>query len=259
MAILIPRPISRSAPASADWTSRSSESPEPGLWATVSGKVTRKLSSWIGWKRRPWSQRLFGTICEPSQEDAFVDWWIGLLEASRASRTQSQERCGEQMMTETSSTPSASSLARWSRESSSWKMSAGSLPGMGLDDSLDAWPPSGSMRNGAVYRHPMSVPPIIASASSFWPTPAARDYKGANSSIHCSEVGTGRKHLDQLPNFVAHLWPGLPDQTQTGAEPPNTSGRRLNPAWVEWLMGFPAWWSLPCDTAPTDSDASETP
>lgn len=40
---------------------------------------------------------------------------------------------------------------------------------------------------------------------AMWPTPATRDYKGANSSDHL-ENGTGRKHLDQLPNFVEHLW-----------------------------------------------------
>lgn len=43
-------------------------------------------------------------------------------------------------------------------------------------------------------------------ARAMWPTPAARDYKGTNSADHL-EAGTGRKHLDQLPNFVEHLWP----------------------------------------------------
>lgn len=45
-----------------------------------------------------------------------------------------------------------------------------------------------------------------------WPTPAARDYKGANSADHL-EVSKGSLHLDQLPNFVAHLWrtPGAAD------------------------------------------------
>ena len=37
-----------------------------------------------------------------------------------------------------------------------------------------------------------------------WPTPAARDEKGANSETHCLETGAGRKHMDQLPNFIAH-------------------------------------------------------
>ena len=42
--------------------------------------------------------------------------------------------------------------------------------------------------------------------ASTWPTPAARDHKGANAEAHL-EAGTGRKHLDQLPNYVVHLWP----------------------------------------------------
>lgn len=38
-----------------------------------------------------------------------------------------------------------------------------------------------------------------------WPTPASRDMKGANGADRL-ENGTGRLHLDQLPNFVAHIW-----------------------------------------------------
>jgi hypothetical protein len=37
-----------------------------------------------------------------------------------------------------------------------------------------------------------------------WPTPAARDHKSANSAEHALETGGGRKHMDQLSNFVAH-------------------------------------------------------
>ncbi|WP_234186434.1 hypothetical protein [Shinella sp. NM-101] len=51
---------------------------------------------------------------------------------------------------------------------------------------------------------------------AMWPTPAARDHKGANSPDHL-ESGTGRKHLDQLPNFVEHLWytPNVPNGGRT--------------------------------------------
>jgi hypothetical protein len=45
----------------------------------------------------------------------------------------------------------------------------------------------------------------LATAARAWPTPATRDFKGANSADHL-DAGTGRKHLDQLPNFVAHVW-----------------------------------------------------
>jgi len=63
-----------------------------------------------------------------------------------------------------------------------------------------------------------------------WPTPAARDYKGANSRAHCKVNGTGRKHMDQLPNAVAHRFR------------PETKCA-LNPTWVEWLMGWPIGWT----------------
>lgn len=64
-----------------------------------------------------------------------------------------------------------------------------------------------------------------------WPTPAARDSKGANSLKHCMETGTGRKHMDQLANFVAH---GTEEKPQG----------QLNPAWVEtYLMAWPCGWS----------------
>ena len=65
---------------------------------------------------------------------------------------------------------------------------------------------------------------------TMWPTPAARDYKGANSLEHCEVNGTGRKHMDQLPNAVAH------------GDKPEPSGA-LNPTWVEWLMGWPIGWT----------------
>ena len=75
-----------------------------------------------------------------------------------------------------------------------------------------------------------------------WPTPATRDYKGANSVKHCMEKP---RHNTELPNAVmldTHL-----DQAK-----PNTNGNSpvLNPDWVEQLMGLPVGW--------TDLDYSAT-
>ena len=100
------------------------------------------------------------------------------------------------------------------------------------------------------------------------PTPASRDHKGENSPAHL-ENGTGRLHLDQLPNYVAHSF-SRPDPAmlQAGMPPSqwrptsrrllrsvtshvaltslrrwlrrgNWRKRRLNPNFVEWLMGWP--------------------
>ena len=57
----------------------------------------------------------------------------------------------------------------------------------------------------------------LADAVQKWPTPQARDYKGASGR---SLKGTER----DLPMAVGN-------------------GGKLNPTWVEWLMGFPLGWT----------------
>lgn len=78
-----------------------------------------------------------------------------------------------------------------------------------------------------------------------WPTPAARDYKGANGVDHL-ENGTGRLHMDQLPNYVAHgsHCLRLAPETSPPGPPPSKTRRSLNPLFVEWLMGWPMNWTL---------------
>lgn len=123
----------------------------------------------------------------------------------------------------------------------------------------------------------------IAFKGSAWPTPSARDYKGANSADHI-ENGTGRKHMDQLPNFVEHMWstprahevgqytrdngdPEKERESLTGqafshrdqltypvGETSSIERRSLNPLFVEWLMGWPPGWTL---LAWTDLGCSE--
>lgn len=81
-----------------------------------------------------------------------------------------------------------------------------------------------------------------------WVTPASRDYKGANSELHVTETGGGRKHMDQLSNQVEHSFrPGQPigsDGQKSSASGP-TSRRRLNTKFVAWLMGLPEGWTSP--------------
>jgi hypothetical protein len=49
-----------------------------------------------------------------------------------------------------------------------------------------------------------------------WPTPATRDFKGANSEQHVTTTGTGRMHMDQLPNFVEHSFSPPDPEIQSG-------------------------------------------
>lgn len=125
----------------------------------------------------------------------------------------------------------------------------------------------------------------LSTATKQWPTPAGRDYKGTNSDLHCTETGGGRKHMDQLPNFVSqssHPAPAWVDmacliklptftlqtlrelgvvlkqslQTPSHGNASSKSTRVLNPRFVEWLMGWPIGWT-DCDSPATES--SPTP
>lgn len=103
---------------------------------------------------------------------------------------------------------------------------------------------------------------ILAEEVKKWPTPAVRDHKGSNSEKHCKVTGKGRKHMDQLPNAVAHGGTSTPQTYPTPTSQDNqrcpsmmSRGRacrdfraqeptgQLNPDWVEWLMGWPIGWT----------------
>lgn len=76
----------------------------------------------------------------------------------------------------------------------------------------------------------------------FFPTPAVVDYKTPN--LKKRSAWKRGKSGEQLHNFVEHSLPALliPDgQKSSGALP--GSRRRLNPLFVEWLMGFPPGWT----------------
>lgn len=72
-------------PASAGWTSASSScwATDIELSVTLSGKHTRRRSSWRGWKTRAWISLLSGTTLTPSTAQRGVDSWISSLRASR--------------------------------------------------------------------------------------------------------------------------------------------------------------------------------
>jgi hypothetical protein len=87
-----------------------------------------------------------------------------------------------------------------------------------------------------------------------WPTPASRDYKGQDlasreggaSLSHAAETGVFSHSSPQVQQI-----PGGPDSLP--ATP--TLPRRLNPLFVEWLMGWPLQWT---NAVPHASSAAAT-
>lgn len=87
----------------------------------------------------------------------------------------------------------------------------------------------------------------LSDAAALFPTPAARDYRTPNLQP-LSKRGGGRKG-EQLPNFIAHCF--LRDLMSSSDGPKSSDTiARLNPLFVEWLMGLPHGW--------TDSEPLET-
>ena len=174
------------------------------------------------------------------------------------------------------------SFAKYDPDSSSWRTCQGFWALMGTSDTYSgSFPASGMMLRGRLYRQPTVEPLTSASAcgsSPHYPTPAAIAY-GSNRGGAAGRVGPVRHSLDSMARH--NLWPTptssrrdrkgrvLPDGTRERislAKSAKANGGSttqqtapLNPAWVEWLMGWPidatdcepsgtarfqAWWSM---------------
>lgn len=112
------------------------------------------------------------------------------------------------------------------------------------------WKASATPAKRLLFRLVPSMPRIDGTDARLWATPAARDYKGANSVDHLTREGR-RNHTDQLANAVK-LFPTPKAQNSRGSGERHGDGGQsldvevggqLNPDWVEWLMGFPIGWT----------------
>lgn len=107
------------------------------------------------------------------------------------------------------------SFAYYDRRSSCWRTSQGCLFA-GLDPFSETWPRAGTTRSGTAFLRPPLVPLIAVTGCSSWPTPLARDEKGAAQRARYGDESS-------LPAAIG----GAP-----------------NPTWLEWLLGFPPGWTL---------------
>ena len=228
---LLPSACSASARASRVSTSGSAEHSVAEWWLVQNATATPQPSSWRGWRRRSWMRVLFGSETSPT-------WTRELLPgpsawSARGSLASPGPGAAFNSETQTSGTSGMSwsgSSARWNPTMCAWRTSQASFPGMDSEDSSVPFPRSASTVNGQLYqrRTRLSVPRTTESASSFWATPIARDWKdSADLPLHVPTNGIlGR----QAPRVVGTRYPHL-------------SGLRLNVAFVEMMLGFPTGWS----------------
>lgn len=144
------------------------------------------------------------------------------------------------------------------------------------------WATPGGMAGGQASRGGERIgEPLLGGQATRWATPAARDYKGANGPEHEGHEGQLANQVafrfgpqappasgpESPPTSGRRLWPtatagadsgsrntprsnahqgvSLADAATTGSSTSRREGNRmrLNPAFVEWLMGFPIGWT----------------
>jgi hypothetical protein len=153
-------------------------------------------------------------------------------------------------------------LAKFDPATSSWRTSQLCLDGA-LSEFSETWPRSGLMRSGTAYLLPPLVRLTDETGSGSLPTPSATSY-GTNHGGGMGRVGPVRPSLETMAR--KDLWPtptqamakdygplgskawqhnfdrGRLDATAKAYGTKNAGS--LNPAWVEFLMGYETGWTV---------------
>jgi hypothetical protein len=202
----------------------------------------------------------FGMTYKPLTVSRGEDLLTLYLEDSRARISQPQER--EMALMENDQECGSTWrgwLAKYDPDTFSWKTPQCSLLGE-EQESLETLPKWGMTVSGLLWEQPMLEPITKGTESGFLPTPNARDWKDTDKSGNRKSPG---------PGVVAH-WPTPRTKGMCGGSgswdllKKNTTieearlmgagnGGRLNPTWVEWIMGWPLGWT---DLKPLVTDKS---
>lgn len=211
----------------------------------------------------------FGMTFKPLTENLGEELLMSYLAAFPAKTYLLQEKAQESM--ENAAECGATwrgSLARFDRDSLSWKTAQRSLLG-DSELSLVIWPRSGMTAAGQCWELPTlertTKETDFGLSQRTWPTPTASDASDRQlpQLIHITAAGlpkhvapNGEKSQMRLSQAVK-MWPtpcardyrhpGKSRLERTGSKAgevlPQIVGGPLNPPWVEWLMGWPLGWT----------------
>ena len=153
--------------------------------------------------------------------------WTLSVEDIPASHLAKQDDDKAQTTLDTSGHGLGTPLAQLDPDTRSWRTSE-STSVLGSVKSLENWPPSGMTVDGTVYQLPQSAPRTFAieyslslgnkgpNTQGLWPTATTQD--------HATRYAQGGMPLGMAVRLDGSIG-------------------RLNPTWVEWLMGFPPGWT----------------
>jgi hypothetical protein len=174
-----------------------------------------------------------GMMFKPFEESRGEALLMSYLEAFHAKTSQS--RGGGRVLTGTEAECGVKwrgSFTKYSQDSCSWKTHQCSLLG-DLEEFLETWPQWGLMRDGECWEQRTLEQTIRGTESGFvgqtFPTPDAS----------CGQRGT-------QPHWTPKRKSGHQAQytiNQAVRDLEQSSGGKLNPVWLEWVMGWPLRWT----------------
>ena len=184
-------------------------------------------SSFAGRRKATWNPFPCGTTSERSMVQHGVEKWISSLLDSLANPSALRGNSKENPTIETCGRKPSESFAKYDPDSRSWKTCRASKQKSTSERSWPISPRAGMVCGGTVYELPTAAPHICATGSGYLPTPVKADARSTRNST------ANRK---KIPPTGIHA-----GNTLTDAVVPH--GGKLNPTWVEWLIGWPLNWT----------------
>lgn len=259
--IIIPSILSNSAPDIAELESDSSRLSEIyALSLTSRGKHIPSQTWRQKLKRDDWMQHLSGRTSSTSRMGNFEDWWISQLRESRANHIATQGFAREEATSDSYLATGSPDSNKCGQDASSSKTSKDCLP---VRCQMELFASGGRWRDWSAWATGLRVAYsarrnaarlILGSGSGFWPTPTANEDKDQNASFATlARLDKGGRILRRIAT-LAMRGDGQVGQTID----PNGGSRRerLNPAWVESLLGLPSSWT---DCAFSETESCQQP
>ncbi len=195
--------------------------------------LTHEKSSCNGSETESSPRSQSGTMLEPSTENLGGERLTSFAEASHVRTSAPKAAAKELMEADQDYGPRwPESFARFNPNTSLWKTAQHSLF-EGLEEFTGTWPRFGMMIDGECSELANLDSHIHGKDCFYWPTPLKSDTKGDGPS----ERNRNTPHMEtELKRRL-----GIP----------LTETRRLNPCWLEKLMGWPTNWTAlqPLETA----------
>ena len=237
------------------------------LFVMSRGKLMRPQYWRNKWKKGGFIRLLSGLMLSHSTANRGVEKWISSVPDSLANPGVMLANSKRQTILDGYGTILRESFARFDRVSYSWKTSQASLMGELIPFS-SRWPRSGSMLSGVVYERPkleLTITETGFLSLDIFPTPNAslmategstrltralylngkatlEEATAINQGYNPLKKKGAMKEMIPTPDANPEKY-RLRGNSQASNSLNALHGGKLNPQWVEWLMGWPIGWT----------------